>query len=185
MLCKVLHRYTAKIFTDAGDDLHGGEQPGRLHDRPLAMDPMQFNGIQPGTFKGQAPDQEAYTAVALDLLMMGPDPGTDLPTDMPGGIVPQQHQDTLPLGGQPLTEPCEQGGRDVAHGSAIDKAQQNRVGVTSQPPIAGQGCGRCISFRAVLLDQSQGRAPGPTVQGWLGQTTPPGLIGTPRTQSGC
>jgi hypothetical protein len=51
------------------------------------------------------------------------------------------------------------------------------VGVESQQPIASQGFGVLIRFRAVLLDQSQGRTLGPTVQGRLGQTTSPGFIG--------
>jgi hypothetical protein len=137
MLFKVLYRCRAKILTDAGDDLRGGEQPGRLDDRPLPMDSMRFNGIQPGTFDGQAPGQEAYTAVALDLLMMGPHPGMDLPTEVPGGIVPQQHQDTLPLDGQPLTERGKKGGRHMTHRSAIDKPEQDLVDIGSQPPVAG------------------------------------------------
>src|SRR5262249_48332633 len=66
---------------------------------------------------------------------------------------------------------------DVAYGSAVDKPQQDLVGVESQQPIASQGFGVRILFRAVVLDQSQGRTLGPTVQGRLGQRTPPGCIG--------
>jgi hypothetical protein len=115
--------------------------------------------------------------VLLDLLSRRTDPRADLPADVPGGIVPQQHQDPFPLDGQPLAEPGEQGSCDVTDGSAVDKPPQDLVGVESQQPIASQGVGGRILFRAVLLDQSQGRTLGPTAQGRLGQTTPPGCSG--------
>jgi hypothetical protein len=65
----------------------------------------------------------------------------------------------------------------VAYGSAVDKPPQDLVGVESQQPIASRGFRGRIRLRAVLLEQSQGRTLGPTVQGRLGQTTPPGVIG--------
>jgi transcriptional regulator with XRE-family HTH domain len=49
-LCKVFCMFTAKVCTDPSDDLRGAEQAGRFDNGPLAMHPMRFNRIQPGTF---------------------------------------------------------------------------------------------------------------------------------------
>src|SRR5215475_8665677 len=54
MSCRVLHRGKATVLTDAGDDLHGGEQAARLDARPLPVDPVRCNRIQPRTFDRQA-----------------------------------------------------------------------------------------------------------------------------------
>jgi hypothetical protein len=141
MLCKVLHSGTAKGGTHPRDHLHGGEQARGFDHGPLPMHPVRFKRIQPGTVDRQTPGHEAYSTGSLDLLMMRPDPGTDLWADVPGGMVPPQHQDPFPLGGQRLAETGETGRRDVAHGSAVDNASQDLVGVRLPPPIAGEAWG--------------------------------------------
>jgi hypothetical protein len=115
--------------------------------------------------------------VALDLLIMHTDPCADLPADRPGGIVPQQHQDPFLRGGQLLAESGEQGGRHMAHRPAVDTSQQHGIAVRLQQPVAGQGFGLSIALGVNLLHQTQGLVGRPPMQGRLGQTTPPGLIG--------
>jgi hypothetical protein len=93
--------FTAKVLINPSDDLRGGEQAGRFDNGPPPLHPVWFKRIQPRTFDRQAPGQQAYPAVSRGLLIMCTDPRADLLTDIPEGIVPQQHQDPFPLGGQP------------------------------------------------------------------------------------
>ena len=113
----------------------------------------------------------------LDLQIVGSEPRTHLPADVPGGIVPQQHQDAFLLGRQPLAKPGAKGGRNMAHRPSIDTPQQHRVVVSPQQPIAGQGFGRTIPLGRDLVDQPQGFPRGLAVQSRGCQATPPGLIG--------
>jgi hypothetical protein len=158
-------------------DLCGGQQAVGLHDRPLAMDPMRFKGIQPRTFDRQATDQEADASVPLRLPIVGTNPHTDRPANVPGGLVPQQHQDLFPRGGQPLAEPGEKGGRHMADWTSVDTPQQQGVAVGPQQPIAAQGFGLRVPPGEDLFHQPQGLPLGPAVQGGVGQPAPPGLIG--------
>jgi len=104
------------------------------------------------------------------------DPRADPQTDVPGGIVPQQHQDTLPLGGQPLAEPGEKGRRDMAHGPVVDKPEPDGVGIGPQQPIAGQGFRVGIVLGHGLRHHAQRLAIRPRVQGRPRQAAPPRLV---------
>jgi hypothetical protein len=177
MVCKMIDRCTADVLTDPGDDRCGREPAGRFHHRPLTMHPVRCNGMQPGPFEREAPAQEASTAVWLDRILRRPDPRADLPAAVPGGLIPSPPQDACPLSGQRLAEPGQQGGGDLAHGSAVDTPPEDFVGVDSPQPIAGPGCGGRLPCGAGLFAQPQGRRGGPTVPRRLGHATPPGRIG--------
>jgi hypothetical protein len=74
--------------------------------------------------------------------MMRTDPGTDLLTEMPGGMVPPPHQDPFPLSGQLLAEPGEGGSRDMAYWEAVYTSEQGLVGMGSKPRRRpAHGCG--------------------------------------------
>jgi hypothetical protein len=110
--------------------------------------------------------------------MICAEPGADLPTARPGGIVPQEPQDSLPLGRESLAEPDKESRRDVAHRSAVDKPQPDRMGIAPQQPRAGQRFGIRGGLSNRLFHQVQrlvGR--GLRVQ-WGGNPPSPGLIGT-------
>jgi hypothetical protein len=100
--------------------------------------------------------------------MMGPDRRADLPADGPGSIVPQQPQDALPLAGEPLAEPGENGCRHVAHGPAVDTPALTSVHIGPQQPLAGQGFGVCIPAGEHRCHETEGLARGPAGQRRLG-----------------
>lgn len=149
MWFKVRHRGTAKGGTHPRDHRPGGAQARGFDHGPLPMDPVRFKQIQPGTVARQPPGHEAYSPVSRALLLLRQDPGTDRWADVPGGMVPPQHQDPLPLGGQRLAEPGETGRRDVAHGSAVDNASPDLGGAVRRrsSPAKAVGAGACRRSR--------------------------------------
>ncbi len=169
--------FAAKVVRDTADDLRGGEQAGRFDHGPLAMHPVRFNRIQPRTLDRQPPGHKADAPVALNRQIVGSDPRAHRLAGVPGGIVPQQHQDAFLLGRQPLAEPGEKGGRDMTDRPSIDKPQLHFVLVGPQQPIAAQRFGFMIPLGRQLFDPPQGFPRGPAVQRGVRQAAPPGLIG--------
>jgi hypothetical protein len=105
LLLKGLYRIGLDIVADSGDHLCGRQQGGRFYDGPLAVHPAGFNGIEAGTFEGQAAGQHADPTLAFGPLIVLPHPGPHLTADRPRGIVPDQHQPPRALSGQALTDP--------------------------------------------------------------------------------
>jgi hypothetical protein len=176
-LCKRGELFSPQIGLDTAHDFGGGQHTLRFHDGPLAVDPVWFDGIQPGALDGQATGQRADPAVALDLLVMLPNLGPHCLAHMPGDVVPDEHQHPLPLPRQACADPRQEGGGDLADWTAVDKAQEEVTG--SGPPyaIAAEGFRLGIPRGEDRFDQSQGRLCGPAVQSGVGQPAPPGLVG--------
>src|SRR5262245_20975711 len=99
---------------DALDEFGGWQQPGRLQHPPLAMDPFGLDGVEPRRLDRQVAGDDPYPGAGqLDLAVVAADPGPDLVTDMPGGVVPDQQQCLLAEGlefgaapGQVLRRQC-------------------------------------------------------------------------------
>jgi hypothetical protein len=111
-----------KIAIHSVYDLRGGQHAVGLHDRPLAMDPMWFQRIEPGTFHWQAAGEEPHPAVPFHWLVMGAYPAAHFLANVPGGVIPNQHQDPRALSGYALDQPAEKRCGDVANGASLDKA---------------------------------------------------------------
>jgi hypothetical protein len=88
LLNAVIFMRAVKISTGALGDLAGREQAVKLDNVPLALDPMRLDGVEPGARDRQIADEDAHAVPGLlDLLVVGADPGTDRPADIPGGVV--------------------------------------------------------------------------------------------------
>jgi hypothetical protein len=165
------------IVADTANQLCGGQQAAGFDDRSLTVDPMRFEPIEPGAFDWQTAGEEAYPALPLHPLMVAPQPTAHLTTDGPGGIVPDHDQDLLALPRQSFTQPGQQGCGDMAHRPALDKAPPHIVAVSPPQPITAPGVGLRLPLGADPFDQPQGVLRSPAVQSWVGQPTPPSLIG--------
>jgi hypothetical protein len=132
---------------DPIDQFLGGQRCPRLHDAALAMSPLGFDGIQPGAHGRQATDQDAYTRpLALHLTVVGANPAAHLPADVPGGVVPEQSQDSFAQGLQLATTLVQELGGNAANRTIIHESQPGllldlsiRGGPAHQHPVAGQG----------------------------------------------
>jgi hypothetical protein len=95
-------------------------------------------------------------------------------------MIPNENQHTLVLALHLLTEPLKKGGRDVADGTSIDKAQSDRRALWLQQTIATQGFGIAILFTHLPFVQAQWLSVfTPTVHFRLSHATPPHFIGIP------
>ena len=82
---------TPIIGTDPVGQLVCGQEAHRLHDGAFPMDPLRFDGVQPGAFTGQPAGEHTDSAALLfDLVIVVAYPGTHLLTGVPRGIVPDQ-----------------------------------------------------------------------------------------------
>src|SRR5258708_17224237 len=84
---------STKGSADALLELVGRQQTGRLDHTAFAMNPLGFDRIEPGAFDRQRTGKNSYAAPPVsDRTIVGPDPGPHFPTEMPRGIVPNQHE---------------------------------------------------------------------------------------------
>ena len=118
-------------------------------------------------------------AGAIDLPVMGTDPGADFHAAVPAGVIPDQEHGPLAFLGQAGEAPGEKLGRDGADGAPVNEAQLALLEVDLQQPAARQGFGIRVIGRDRRLDRPQGlvrRAPGG--QRWLGKLIPSDRVET-------
>src|SRR5205085_62488 len=109
LLCEGLDERAAVMVAQALPKLLAGELAVGLDHGPLAVRPAGLDRVQPRALARQAADQQPAAAVALDPAVVGRDPGPHLAADVPGGVVPDQHQDPDTLGRELAGHPGEEG----------------------------------------------------------------------------
>src|SRR5919199_1593183 len=124
---------TVEGGADALDEFGGWQQTSRFDDAALAMDPLGFDGIQPRRLDRQIARHDPHPGAGqFDLAVVATDPGPDLMTDMPGGVVPDQQQRCLPerlqLGAAP---------RQVLRSEPTDRAAIHKAEPGFLVPAAG------------------------------------------------
>jgi hypothetical protein len=183
LLCEMVDHRTAKVITDTMFHFLSGEQRGRFYDGPFAMHPVRLNAIEPGTLGRQPAGNDAHSRMALplgcqDTLIVQPEPAAHFLTDMPGGVIPDEHQHALALRLQLLAEPLQKGRRHMADRPTIDKAQADGLALGFQHAIATQGFGIGILFADLPFQQAQRLSRfTPAMHLGLRHAAPPHLIG--------
>src|SRR3954453_11314393 len=93
LLCERRQELAAIVVAQPLRQLCAGELALRLDHGALAVRPARLDRVQPRALARQAADQEtAPGAGGLDPAVVLPDPRADLAADVPGGVVPDQHQ---------------------------------------------------------------------------------------------
>jgi hypothetical protein len=115
---------TAENPTDPIGELICAQQTLGLDHLSLAMDPLGLYGVQPWTLLGQQTAYDPDTTPALfDLAVMLTQPAPYLTAYVPAGVVPDEEQDLLVDGLEPLTAPSKK----CQHKAFIGR--NHRVGV--------------------------------------------------------
>src|SRR5260370_16973415 len=97
---------TAKMSTNAFSQKLRGKQPIGFHHSAIAMDPLGFNRVEPGTFGGQETRQDADAfAFSFDLGVVCADPSAHELAHMPGGVVPNEQPGPFPFSLHLVTPP--------------------------------------------------------------------------------
>src|SRR5207302_1570677 len=181
----MLNIVTAKVRADAVGQCRGGQLTIRLGYGTLAMHPLRLDVVEPGTFgRQEAGDNlnalftlspsSKHTAVVLS------QPIAYFTADMPGGVVPDEHQHPLALSSQTLTHPFQVGNSHMANRSPINEAQPHLLGVVPEQSIAAQRLGIGVVLAGLisikLLQAQWLPCFSPSVHARLSQTAPPNLI---------
>src|ERR1700730_9472167 len=107
------------ISADPLDQLFGGEQAILLDDIALAVVPLGFNRIEPGTFCGQIQGQDTHAFLSfLDLDIMLTNPGAYDLAIMPRSVIPNQQPCSLAPFLQLYTAPLQKLGSNVTNWSS-------------------------------------------------------------------
>lgn len=119
---------TVQGVTDVVVDLAGDEQSSGRDALALGVNPLGFDGIEPGARdrQGTGEDADAFL-LPLDLTGVGVNPVLDGVTAVPGGGIPDQEQGRLPLGFEFLAAPVQERNRHRAEGTPLNKAKRSQV----------------------------------------------------------
>src|SRR4051794_17951755 len=116
---------------DSVYELVGGEQAGGLGDALLVVDPLGLDGFEPGARdRQQASDDPDAAAALVDAAIVGANPDSYRPADVPGRIVPNQRQRLLARL-EPGAAPGQIFDRHGVYRAAVDEAQPDYL-----PPAA-------------------------------------------------
>src|SRR5260370_13705432 len=174
-----------KMTTNALSQLLSRKKPVGLNHGTLAMDPLRFNRVEPGTFGRQKARKDADAlALSFHLGVVFTYPTADELAHMPGGIVPNEQPSRFPPGLQLLTPALQKLRGDVTHGTPCHKTQRHLIAdrllcwtALPQNAIARQGFGIGVSLLPGVLHQTHRMVfvlPG--VHARQGEATPPHLV---------
>lgn len=156
-----------------------------LHNSALAVSPLRFNRIEPGTFDGQEADQDTNTlSRSFDSLIVFTDPGAHGFAGVPASIVPDHRQNRLAQFFNFLATPLQKLNGYVTNRSSINETQKHFLksqiiaGHPSQKDaVTSQRFWIGVIFLLGLFHQSQWLSVfTPTRQVRLGKTAPPDFI---------
>lgn len=172
------------VVTDTLGQMVGRQLGRRLDHCSLAgpPSPLWLDRVEPRTLAWQEARNElhprfAYSTLGKYPLVVSAYPVHHLTADMPGSIVPDEHQHPLALRSHILTHPFQVRRSDMAYWTTVHEAQQHLVGVVTQQPIATQRLGVQVLFVCLKLLQAQWRSRiGPSVHSRPGQAAPPYFI---------
>jgi hypothetical protein len=172
-LCNGFEGFRLVVFVDPPSDLVGGQLPVRLDDGSFALQPLRFDGIEPRALHRQVADHQLAAALPLPRPVVRPDPPPHPLADVPGGVVPDQHEHPLALGGEPLTQPTHEVLGHRTDRVALDEPQSHRSRIVAEQPVAGPR----LFAPAPRIRQEPKRSlarPGEEIR--LGQASPPRLV---------
>jgi hypothetical protein len=108
---------TAESGTNSLGQFVHGQAAIRFENAALGVEPLGFDGIEPGTLDGQSANQQANALPgAFDPPVVFMQPLTHRLALMPGGVVPDQGQDALAEGLGLVTQPVQKIGGEGADG---------------------------------------------------------------------
>src|SRR4051812_6317854 len=87
---------TAESRTESLSQFGHGQGTVRFENAALGVQPLGFNGIEPGTLDRQRTDEQTNALGAVfGVLVVLMKPLTHGLAELPGGVIPNQSQDTL------------------------------------------------------------------------------------------
>jgi len=176
LLFKGFDLLTTVVIVDTVLDLLRCQPALGLHDGLLAVRPLRLDRVQPRRLDRQRAGDDPHPALGPRPPVVPLDPRPHPPTDVPGGVAPNQKQRRLALRPQPRTQPRQEILGHLADRPAVYEAQEHPAGVRAQKPVARQRLGVRVRLAGLPLHQAKRLPAGPGVQRRQGQARPPGLV---------
>ena len=158
------------------------QQSVGFYDLALCVYPFGLDGVQPRTLLRKKATHDPYSPSALfDFSVVPSEPLSDLPGDMPTGVIPDEKQDSLASRFEPLATPRKEPRRYGTHRPPVYEPQPRIVEFGQVEAVAGDGLRLGVVFGNRPLDETLG-SPflGPATQGRQGHPAPPAFVGSPR-----
>src|SRR5215210_2013637 len=156
------------------------EQPVRLYDLALAMNPLGLHRVEPRALGGQKAAYDPHSGFAsavFDFSVVRGDPLFDLFRDVPACVLPDQNPNPLACRLELLGAPRKEASRYPAHGAPIHKAHPHLLELGHIQPVAGDGLRIGVVFGERLFDEAQGLSCiAPTAQSRSGLPAEPALL---------
>ena len=109
------------------------EQPVGLYHLALGVYPLRLDGVQPRTLLRKKATHDPYfsfAAALFDFSVVPSEPLSDLPGDMPTGVIPGEKQDSLASRFEPLATPRKEP-RRVMELTGLPSTNLNHVSSSS------------------------------------------------------
>src|SRR5215208_1657026 len=148
---------TVEDSADPIRQLVSPQQPVRLDNLALAMNPLGLPRVEPRALLGQKAAYDPHSLAAVfDCSVVRGDPPSDLFGDVPGSVVPDQHPNLLARRLKFLAAPRKKAGGYGAHGALIHQAQPYLLELRHIESVAGDGLRVGIVLGERLFDEAQG-----------------------------
>jgi hypothetical protein len=160
---------TAKVVTDPVLEVVDREQTSRFDDGPFPVDPFRFDRIEPWCLDWQPTGEDADSPTCLpDQLIVVADPLRDRPAAVPRGVIPDQHQSSLPACRQSIAAVGQERSGQRTDRATITETQQQFIrlllGRAQQQTVTGErlgigdvGCDRLLDEPQWLIGPSMER----------------------------
>src|SRR5438552_11205298 len=118
----------AKVIANAKSQLLRRQDAAMLGHCSLAMHPLRFDVVQPWAFGRQQARDNLNAFLTLSptskhLPIVFSYPVVHFPADVPGSVIPDEHQHSLAFLSQPLAHPFQVSGAHMTDRPSIDEAQ--------------------------------------------------------------
>src|SRR5215213_7904874 len=154
------------------------EQPLRLDDLALGVNPLWLDGVEPRTLlRKQATDDPHALAALFDAAVVRTEPPSHLLGDMPTGVVPDEKQDLLAHRLKLFQAPLKKPGGYRAYRPPIDEAQPRLIYSRQVESVAAYSLRLGIFFCNRTLDEAKRLSVGaPSTQGRQRHPAPPAFV---------
>jgi hypothetical protein len=112
------------------------------YDLALCVYPFGLDGVQPRTLLRKKATHDPYSSFAaalFDFSVVPSEPLSDLPGDMPTGVIPGEKQDSLASRFEPLATPRKEPRRYGTHRPPVYEPQPRIVEFGQVEAVAGDG----------------------------------------------
>src|SRR5215207_8576061 len=169
---------TTEDPTDPIRKLISSKQSVGFDDLALSVYPLRLYDVEPWTLLRKKATYDPHAPAALlDAAVVGTEPASDLPGDVPASVVPDEQQNLLSSLLEYLQAPFKESGRYGTHGPAVHEPYPRFADLRKVESVAGDGFRLRVVFGERPPDEAERLAIcAPGVERWQGHPAPPAFV---------